>query len=356
MELFELFALLLNYYYFLYLNYFVSRGVWENISSEVSNFIRTNESRPHFLIQLFRDLQLVTSDNLRQRTLESIQETVNANNLSERVSNMNGANVVENRNNIRENRSNLNRNQSDDPNRIDELFCHLRENQNTIRQNIGMSCLVLGGNNLENPNISNIRDLMNPRNNLENEGLRDLKTYYEASLCSFGGHHSTLENPNLSNIRENLTRREPNLSDYENLNPKNVYLSIHDNAAAEMRRRNQEITGGGTEGMGSAFTNVYLTNEFPNESARTSNNHFGIGSSFEHFGNLRQCITNGNDSGIDINFNNEERKRNYIEGNAVSVNKPKKNGENLFSIDFPLTSLYIRYHIILMSTFCALCF
>lgn len=48
----------------------------ENVYSEVSALISANESRPHFLIQLFRDLQQISSDTLRQRTLESIQEVV----------------------------------------------------------------------------------------------------------------------------------------------------------------------------------------------------------------------------------------------------------------------------------------
>ncbi|KAK6631183.1 hypothetical protein RUM43_014279 [Polyplax serrata] len=329
-------------------------SLWDNISLEVSNFIRTNEARPHFLVQLFRDLQQVTTDNLRQRTLESIQETVSANNLTERPSNTNGGNVnlIENRNNIRENRSNLNRNQIDDPNRIDELFCHLRENQNTIRQNIGMSSFngFMGGNNLENPNISNIRDLVNSRNNIQNEGLRDLRTYFEANLCNFGGHHSTLENPNLSNIRENLTRREPGVSDHENVNPKNVYLSIYDNASVELRRRNQEPPVVDVE----SFSNYevgggYSANEYllAGDSVRTTDNnnqfeleslegavggrgHFmpensTINSRFppmfddgDNFGNSRHFIPNINDSGIDINFNNDERKRSFREGEPHS--------------------------------------
>jgi pericentriolar material 1 protein len=46
----------------------------ENVYQEVKNLITANESRPHFLIQLFRELQLISSDPLRQRTLQSIQE------------------------------------------------------------------------------------------------------------------------------------------------------------------------------------------------------------------------------------------------------------------------------------------
>lgn len=215
-------------------------GLRDNLYSEVTNFITANESRPQFLIQLFRDLQKVTTDPLRQRTLESIQETVNVNNLNER-SNINGANlnIIDNRNNIRESRSNLNRNQGDDQ-CIDNFVCQIREN----RQNIGNSGGgggggAGGGNNLENPNISNIRNLGNSRNNLESEGLRDLRTYFEANLCNFG-HNSALENPNLSNIRENLTRRGGAGTDLENANPKNLYLSMYDN----VWKRNQELVSG----------------------------------------------------------------------------------------------------------------
>ena len=44
---------------------------------EVKNLITANESRPDFLIQLFRELQLISSDPLRQRTLQSIQDLYN---------------------------------------------------------------------------------------------------------------------------------------------------------------------------------------------------------------------------------------------------------------------------------------
>lgn len=49
----------------------------ENVYHEVTNLISANESRPHFLIQLFRELQLISSDPLRQRTIQSIQELYN---------------------------------------------------------------------------------------------------------------------------------------------------------------------------------------------------------------------------------------------------------------------------------------
>ncbi|KAJ9594936.1 hypothetical protein L9F63_013752, partial [Diploptera punctata] len=48
----------------------------ESVYSEVAALISANENRPHFLIQLFRDLQMISSDPLRQRTLQSIQEVV----------------------------------------------------------------------------------------------------------------------------------------------------------------------------------------------------------------------------------------------------------------------------------------
>lgn len=47
----------------------------ENVYLEVSALIAANESRPHFLINLFRDLQLIsTSDPLRKRLLQAFKE------------------------------------------------------------------------------------------------------------------------------------------------------------------------------------------------------------------------------------------------------------------------------------------
>lgn len=47
----------------------------ENVYLEVSALIAANESRPHFLINLFRELQLIsTSDPLRKRLMEAFQE------------------------------------------------------------------------------------------------------------------------------------------------------------------------------------------------------------------------------------------------------------------------------------------
>jgi hypothetical protein len=48
----------------------------ESVYSEVAALISSNENRPHFLVQLFRDLQMISSDPLRQRTLQSIQEII----------------------------------------------------------------------------------------------------------------------------------------------------------------------------------------------------------------------------------------------------------------------------------------
>ncbi|XP_022084429.1 pericentriolar material 1 protein-like isoform X2 [Acanthaster planci] len=48
----------------------------ESIYSEVATLISQNESRPHFLIELFRELQLLNSDYLRQRAIYSLQDLV----------------------------------------------------------------------------------------------------------------------------------------------------------------------------------------------------------------------------------------------------------------------------------------
>ncbi|XP_063379637.1 uncharacterized protein LOC134666421 isoform X8 [Cydia fagiglandana] len=45
----------------------------ENVYSEVTTLIGVNESHPDFLIQLFKELQLISSDPLRQRVLRSIR-------------------------------------------------------------------------------------------------------------------------------------------------------------------------------------------------------------------------------------------------------------------------------------------
>lgn len=50
----------------------------ENVRCEVSNLIETNDLRPYFLIQLFRDLQMMSSsDPTRHQTLQSIQNMYN---------------------------------------------------------------------------------------------------------------------------------------------------------------------------------------------------------------------------------------------------------------------------------------
>lgn len=48
----------------------------ETIYSEVATLISQNESRPHFLIELFHELQLLNTDYLRQRALFSLQVRV----------------------------------------------------------------------------------------------------------------------------------------------------------------------------------------------------------------------------------------------------------------------------------------
>lgn len=48
----------------------------ESIYSEVASLISQNETRPHFLIELFRELQMLNSDYLRQRALYALQDLV----------------------------------------------------------------------------------------------------------------------------------------------------------------------------------------------------------------------------------------------------------------------------------------
>lgn len=48
----------------------------ENVYSEVTALIDVNESHPDFLIQLFRELQLISSDALRQKVLQSIRNVL----------------------------------------------------------------------------------------------------------------------------------------------------------------------------------------------------------------------------------------------------------------------------------------
>ena len=49
----------------------------ETIYSEVASFISQNERRPRYLIELFRELQLLSTDRLRQRALYTLQELIN---------------------------------------------------------------------------------------------------------------------------------------------------------------------------------------------------------------------------------------------------------------------------------------
>lgn len=48
----------------------------ETIYSEVATLISQNENRPHYLIELFRELQLLTTDYLRQRVLYDIKDVI----------------------------------------------------------------------------------------------------------------------------------------------------------------------------------------------------------------------------------------------------------------------------------------
>ncbi|XP_069049483.1 pericentriolar material 1 protein isoform X11 [Lepisosteus oculatus] len=48
----------------------------ETIYSEVATLISQNESRPHFLIELFHELQMLNTDYLRQRALYALQDIV----------------------------------------------------------------------------------------------------------------------------------------------------------------------------------------------------------------------------------------------------------------------------------------
>lgn len=52
----------------------------ETIYSEVATLISQNESRPHFLIELFHELQLLNTDYLRQRALYSLQVSTDTSN------------------------------------------------------------------------------------------------------------------------------------------------------------------------------------------------------------------------------------------------------------------------------------
>ena len=42
----------------------------------MATLIANNEARPHFLVELFRELQMLTTDYLRQRALYNLQELV----------------------------------------------------------------------------------------------------------------------------------------------------------------------------------------------------------------------------------------------------------------------------------------
>ena len=48
----------------------------EAIYAEVATLISQNETRPHFLIELFRNLQMLSTDFLRQRALIAINDLI----------------------------------------------------------------------------------------------------------------------------------------------------------------------------------------------------------------------------------------------------------------------------------------
>lgn len=56
--------------------YSLFEALRESIYSEVATLISQNESRPHFLIELFRELQMLNTDYLRQRALYALQDLV----------------------------------------------------------------------------------------------------------------------------------------------------------------------------------------------------------------------------------------------------------------------------------------
>ncbi|XP_028402891.1 pericentriolar material 1 protein-like [Dendronephthya gigantea] len=57
-------------------DYSLFEALRDSIYAEVATLISQNESRPHFLIELFRELQLLGSDYLRQRALYSLRDLV----------------------------------------------------------------------------------------------------------------------------------------------------------------------------------------------------------------------------------------------------------------------------------------
>nr|CAD7194802.1 unnamed protein product [Timema douglasi] len=63
------------------------------VYQEVAALISINESHPQFLLQLFRDLQMVSSDALRHSTLQSIHEMVNQHRVSDAENQLSQENV-----------------------------------------------------------------------------------------------------------------------------------------------------------------------------------------------------------------------------------------------------------------------
>lgn len=48
----------------------------DTIYSEVATLISQNENRPHFLIELFRELQMLNNDYMRQRALYTLHQLI----------------------------------------------------------------------------------------------------------------------------------------------------------------------------------------------------------------------------------------------------------------------------------------
>jgi len=58
------------------LNHSVFESLREIVYSEVASLISQNETRPHYLIELFQRLQLLNTDNQRRRLMATIDQLV----------------------------------------------------------------------------------------------------------------------------------------------------------------------------------------------------------------------------------------------------------------------------------------
>lgn len=57
-------------------SYSLFESLRELIYSEVASLISQNETQPHYLIELFRRLRLLTTDDQRQQVMAKIEEVV----------------------------------------------------------------------------------------------------------------------------------------------------------------------------------------------------------------------------------------------------------------------------------------